>query len=248
MRNIKLTISYCGTAYHGWQSQKNATTVQDVLSSAILDLTGSKPQLTGCSRTDTGVHAKRFVCNFKSETKIPADKLSLALNTKLPPDIVCLSAEDVDMSFNARFCAKKKCYTYYIQNSRFPDVFMQNRAWHFPYPLDLDAMKTASQAFLGIHDFVGFAASGFTVKTTVRTIYSLDIEKNNDLLKITVTGNGFLYNMVRIIAGTLAFVGCGKIAASDMADIIASCDRKRAGITAPAEGLYLTEVFYDEEG
>lgn len=246
MRNIKLTISYNGTAYHGWQSQKNANTVQDALESAILELTGAKPHITGSSRTDTGVHAKRFVCNFKSETSIPAEKLPLALNTKLPRDIVCHKAEDVDNSFNARFCAKKKCYTYYIVNSRFPDVFYLDRAWHYPYPLDIDAMKKAAEAFLGTHDFIGFAASGFTVKTTVRTIYSLDIEKNDDLIKITVTGNGFLYNMVRIIAGTLAFVGCGKISADDMADIIASCDRTRAGITAPPEGLYLTEVFYDE--
>lgn len=247
MRNVMLTISYDGSAYHGWQSQKNAHTVQDTLEDAILALTGARPNITGCSRTDTGVHAKNFVCNFKTESSIPAEKFPLALNTKLPADIVCLSAVDVDMRFNARFSAKKKCYTYLIQNSRFPDVFMQNRAWHFPYPLDIDEMKRAARAFLGTHDFYGFAASGFTVKTTVRTIYSLDVEKTGDLIKITVVGNGFLYNMVRIIAGTLAHVGCGKISSGDMADIIASRDRKRAGITASPEGLYLTEVFYDEK-
>lgn len=244
MRNIKLTIQYDGTAYHGWQTQKNAVTVQETLENAIAKIIGAKPQLTGCSRTDTGVHAEMFTANFKSETKIPCEKFPLAVNTYLPADIVCLAAEDAHPDFNARFCAKGKRYTYYIQNSRFPDVFKVNYAWHFPYKLDIDAMKRASHAFLGEHDFIGFAASGFTVKTTVRTIYSLDVEKVGDLVKITVCGNGFLYNMVRIIAGTLAFVGCGKINADDMPDIIASCDRKRAGITAPPQGLFLSEVYY----
>lgn len=244
MRNIKLTIQYDGTAYHGWQTQENAVTVQETLENAIFELTGTKPKLIGSSRTDTGVHARRFVCNFKSETTIPNRKLPLAINTKLPRDIVCLKAEDVEMGFHSRYGAKKKTYSYYIQNSQFPDVFKLNYAWHYPYPLDLGEMKKAAEAFLGEHDFIGFAASGFTVKTTVRTIYSLEVEKIDDLIKITVTGDGFLYNMVRIIAGTLAFCGCGKLSASDMPDIIASCDRKRAGITAPACGLYLEEVYY----
>ncbi len=244
MRNIKLTLQYDGSAYHGWQTQKNAITVQETLEKAIFTLLGAKPQLVGCSRTDTGVHAKQFVCNFKSETKIPCDKLPLALNTHLPNDIICLLAEDVDQDFNSRYSAKKKCYTYYILNSRFPDVFKTNYAWHFPYKTDLSKMQKAAEAFLGEHDFIGFAASGFTVKTTVRTIYSLDVTKDGDLIKITVTGNGFLYNMVRIIAGTLAFAGCGKINPDEMADIISSGDRKRAGITAPPQGLFLTEVYY----
>lgn len=244
MRNIKLTIQYDGKAYHGWQTQKNAITVQDVMEKAIFKLCGAKPRLIGCSRTDTGVHAEKFVCNFTSETKIPCDKLPFALNTHLPEDVICLLAEDADMDFHSRYSAKKKCYTYYIQNSKFPDVFKINYAWHFPYKLDIEKMKKAAEAFLGEHDFIGFAASGFTVKTTVRAIYSLDVEKQGDLIKITVCGNGFLYNMVRIIAGTLCFAGCGKINPEDMADIIASRDRKRAGITAPPEGLFLTEVFY----
>ncbi len=244
MRNIKLTLQYDGTEYHGWQTQKNAVTVQETLEQTIFKITGVRPRVVGCSRTDTGVHAKMFVCNFGSETKIPCDKLPYALNSQLPRDIVCLSAEDECVDFNARYMAKKKCYTYYIQNSRFPDVFKGKYSWHFPYELDMEKMKLAASAFLGEHDFIGFAASGFTVKTTVRTIYSLDVERENGLIKITVTGNGFLYNMVRIIAGTLAFAGCGKINAEDMADIIASRDRKRAGITAPPEGLFLTEVYY----
>ena len=245
MRNIKLTIQYDGTDYHGWQSQDNALTVQDVLENAVKEITGVKPKIIGCSRTDTGVHAKRFVANFKSETKIPCMKLPLALNTKLPRDVVCVLAEEAEPYFHSRYHAKKKTYTYYIQNSRFPDAFKLDYAWHYPYSLDIDKMKKAAEAFLGEHDFIGFAASGFTVKTTVRTIYSLEVDRvEDDLIKITVTGNGFLYNMVRIIAGTLAFCGCGKLDPMDMPDIIASRDRKRAGITAPAQGLYLTEVYY----
>ena len=244
MRNIKLTLQYDGTAYHGWQMQKNAPTVQEILSGAVERITGAKPQLVGSSRTDAGVHAKRFVCNFKTSSEIPAKRLPAALNTYLPEDIVCLFAEDEKPDFDARFSAKKKCYTYYILNSKQPDAFLRNYSWHFPYELDIEKMKNAAEAFLGEHDFLGFAASGFTVKTTVREIYSLDIEKKGDLIEITVTGDGFLYNMVRIIAGTLAFVGCGKIDGGSMAEIIASKDRKRAGITAPACGLFLTEVYY----
>lgn len=244
MRNIKLTLQYDGTAYHGWQMQKNAPTVQETLSVAIARIIGKKPRLVGSSRTDAGVHAKKFVCNFKTDSSIPAERIPMAVNTYLPKDIVCLLAEDVEDDFNARFSAKKKCYTYYILNSKKPDAFLSDYSWHFPYETDISKMKKAAQAFLGKHDFEGFAASGFTVKTTVREIYSLDIEKEGDLIKITVTGDGFLYNMVRIMAGTLAFVGCGKIKAEDMAEIIASKDRNRAGITAPPQGLFLTEVYY----
>lgn len=244
MRNIKLTIQYDGTAYHGWQSQKNAITVQEVLENAIYKLTGARPRVTGCSRTDTGVHAKHFVCNFGSETTIPCDKFPLALKSFLPKDIVCLSAEDESPEFHSRYSAKQKRYTYYIQNSVLPDAFKVNYAWHYSFPLDVEEMQKAAEAFLGEHDFIGFAASGFTVKTTVRTIYDISVTRDDDMVKISVLGNGFLYNMVRIMAGTLAFVGSGKINADEMEDIIASCDRKRAGITAPPEGLYLTEVFY----
>lgn len=244
MRNLKLTIQYDGSAYHGWQTQENAATVQEAVEAAIFKLTGARTRVVGCSRTDTGVHAERFACNFKTESSIPCDKFPYALNTKLPDDIVCLCAETVDNEFNARYSAKGKRYTYYIQNSVFPNALLRNRTWHYPYKLDIGAMKRAAEAFLGEHDFIGFAASGFTVKTTVRTIYSLDVEKNGDLVKISVEGDGFLYNMVRIIAGTLAYVGCGRLRAEDMPEIIASRDRKRAGITAPPEGLFLTEVFY----
>ncbi len=245
MKNIKLTISYDGTAYHGWQGQENAITVQETLEKALGKLfKTSPPSVTGCGRTDTGVHAKRYVCNFFSDTSIPMEKLPAALNTKLPCDIICLSAEEAAEDFDARRSAIRKTYSYYIKNSQFPDAFTRNYTWHFKYSLDIEKMKKAAKAFLGTHDFYGFAASGFTVKTTVRTIYSIDIEQNGDILAIHITGNGFLYNMVRIIAGTLAFVGTGKIPAESMEEIISSKDRKRAGITAPPTGLFLSEVYY----
>lgn len=245
MKNIKLTIQYDGTAYHGWQTQENAVTVQETVEKAIKKLFGQeKPRLTGCGRTDSGVHAKKYVCNFYADTSIPYEKIPLALNAYLPRDIVCLEAEEAAEDFDSRYMAKKKTYSYYIYNAECPNAFLKNYAWHFKYKLDMEKMRRAASAFLGTHDFYGFAASGFTVKTTVRTIYSLDIEREGDLVAIHITGNGFLYNMVRIIAGTLAFAGTGKINPDDMADIINSRERKRAGITAPPEGLFLTEVFY----
>ncbi|MBQ3037755.1 MAG: tRNA pseudouridine(38-40) synthase TruA [Clostridia bacterium] len=244
MRNIKLTLSYDGSGYHGWQIQENAITVQEVLENAIMKLTGTKPKLSGCGRTDAGVHAKRYVASFKTESNIPCEKLPCALNRYLPEDIVCINAEDVSDIFDAQRSAKAKTYTYYVLNSQYRDPFLAKHSWHYRYEIDVEKMQKAAKFFEGTHDFIGFAAAGFTVSTTVRTIYSLNVSKENDLIKIEVTGNGFLYNMVRIISGTLVFVGNGKINVEDVADIIESRDRKRAGITAPADGLYLTEVYY----
>ncbi len=245
MRNIKLTVQFDGANYHGFQSQTNAVAVQDVLEDALGRLTGRRPRISGCGRTDAGVHAKAFVLNFFSETAIPAEKFPYALNAHLPRDIICFQAEDVPPDFDAKASAKRKRYTYYIQNSPVPDVFQLGRAWHYRYPLDVPAMQAAARAFLGTHDFIGFAAAGFTVKTTVRTIYSLDVQKNEDLISIDITGNGFLYNMVRIIAGTLVFAGAGKLDPEKMPDIIRAGDRTRAGITAPACGLFLSAVYYE---
>lgn len=244
MHNIKLTLQYDGTSYHGWQTQENAVTVQATVENVIKKLTGTKPQLIGCGRTDTGVHAKKYICNFKSETSIPCDKLPYALNSQLPGNIVCTHAEYADRDFDSRKSAKGKTYTYLIANSQYRNVFYTTRAWHYRYKLDIEEMRKAARHFLGTHDFIGFAASGFTVKTTVRTITDIKIDSDGDIISISVTGNGFLYNMVRIIAGTLVFAGNGKIKPEDIPDIIASKERKRAGITAPACGLYLTEVFY----
>lgn len=243
MRNIKLTLAYNGTAYHGWQRQKNALTVQEVVEKAVAKVTGEKTVVRGCGRTDAGVHAKKYAASFMTKSTIPCDRLPYALNTVLPRDIACAAAEDMPPEFDASF-AKAKRYTYLIHNSPVPDVFLSDRAWQYKYPLEVKNMRRAAGAFLGEHDFIGFAASGFTVSTTVRTIYSLDVASDADQIRIDVTGNGFLYNMVRIIVGTLVFCGAGKIDADDMEEIIASRQRSRAGITAPACGLYLSEVFY----
>lgn len=243
MRNIKLIIQYDGSRYHGWQKQPNATTIQETVENAINAVTGEKIVLYGCGRTDAGVHAREYVCNFFTESRFDASRIKYAVNSRLPDDIVCLSSEEAADSFDSRW-ASAKTYTYLIQNSELPDVFLNKRAWHYPRKLDLTAMQKAAECFLGEHNFIGFASSGFTVKTTVRTIYSLDVSKQGDIIRIDVCGNGFLYNMVRIIAGTLVFCGNGKIDWHDMPEIIASEDRKRAGITAPADGLYLSKVYY----
>ena len=245
MRNIKLVLQYDGTAYHGWQIQENAVTIQEIIENAICKITGEKVSVKGCGRTDSGVHAKGYVCNFYTDSKIPSEKFPFAINAQLPKDIICIDAEDEDENFHSKSSAVKKRYTYYICNSSFPDIF--THSWHYKYPLDVEKMKQAAKHFEGTHDFIGFASSGFTVKTTVRTIYSLEIEKKDNLIKIDVTGNGFLYNMVRIITGTLVFAGSGKISPEEIPDIIESKDRNRAGITAPAEGLYLSEVYYGEK-
>ena len=245
MRNIKLTLQYDGSGYHGWQIQKNALTIQEVVEKTILKLTGHRPHLSGCGRTDTGVHAINYIASFKTESNIPCERLPYALNTILPPDIICTGACDMPEEFDAHLSATGKTYTYKIINSVYNNVFYNKRAWHYRYNLDIDKMKKAASYLLGTHDFIGFAASGFTVKTTVRTIYSIEIKKENDLIEISVSGNGFLYNMVRIIAGTLVFCGNGKINPDDIPDILNSKERKRAGITAPAHGLYLSEVYYD---
>lgn len=244
MKNIKLTLQFDGTNYHGWQIQKNGITVQEVMEKAVSDTVGSPTHVIGCGRTDAGVHARGFVCNFKADTNIPGDKFLYALNTRLPKDILCINSREVSEGFHSKASSIKKTYSYYVTDACFPDIF--SHSWHYPHKLDTAQMKRAAEAFLGTHDFVGFAASGFTVKTTVRTIYAIEIERENSMVRIDVTGNGFLYNMVRIIAGTLCFVGSGKIKACDMADIIASCDRRRAGMTAPADGLFLSEVYYEE--
>ena len=203
-----------------------------------------REKLEGCGRTDTGVHAENYVCNFFTNSRIPSEKLPYALNTYLPNDIVCFEAEDTDENFHSNSSAVKKRYVYKILNREFPDAVMNRYSWHYKYPLDIEKMRIAAKAFIGEHDFIGFASSGFSVKTTVREIYSLDVDKNGDIITIDVVGNGFLYNMVRIIAGTLVFVGGGKINPNDMADIINSKDRERAGITAPPQGLCLKEVYY----
>ena len=244
MRNIKLTIEYDGTDYHGWQSQINAAAVQDVVASAVRKLTGEDVNLIGASRTDSGVHALGQVANFTTASDIPADKFAYALNTLLPEDIVVRKSAEADMSFHARYSARGKKYKYLIYNSVFPSALLRHRACHVFYSLDVEAMRRAAEFFLGAHDFLAFSAAGSSTKTTVRTINEIWIRGECGLIGLNITGNGFLYNMVRIIAGTLVEVGYGKIKPDDIPGIIEGRDRKIAGRTAPPQGLYLVEVFY----
>lgn len=244
MRNIKLTLEYDGTNYLGWQKQKVGITIQGTLEEAIKVLTKEEVEVTGSSRTDAGVHAKGFVANFKTNSKIPSEKFREAINHKLPEDIVILKSEEVEEEFHARYNAMGKTYSYSILNRDVPSAIDRNYLYHVKRRLDVESMKEACQYFIGTHDFSAFKTSGSSVKTTVRTIKELYIEDNDDIIKIYVTGDGFLYNMVRIIVGTLIMVGSNKIKPLEVKNIIASKEREKAGICVPASGLVLEKVYY----
>lgn len=245
MRNIGLLLSYDGTNYAGWQKQNNAMTIQEVLEKAIEEITGKYSFAEGCGRTDAGVHALSYLATFKTESTIPAERFPFALNTKLPPDVRVFSAFDAKDDFHGRFSVQKKTYRYEIYTSRHENPFLRQYAWHFPYVLDVEKMNSQAQKFVGEHDFLGFMASGGQVKTTVREIYEAKVFEEQGKIVFEVTGNGFLYNMVRIMAGTLCYIGAGKIF-EDLSDIIKSRDRNRAGITAPPQGLYMKKVYFGE--
>lgn len=244
MRNIKVIIEYDGTEYHGWQSQENAISVQRVVEDAFKKLTGENTKLIGASRTDTGVHAYGQTANFFTHSKIPAEKFFLAVNSLLPSDISIVHSEEVPQDFHSRFSAKGKKYKYLIYNDRAPSALMRNRAFHVPVSLSLEDMKKAAQYIPGKKDFSAFKASGSSVKDSVRTVRGIELQKASNIIELSVSGDGFLYNMVRIIAGTLVDVGMGRISPDDIGDILESKDRTRAGRTAPAHGLYLVEVYY----
>lgn len=244
MRNIKVIIEYDGTGYHGWQSQENAVSVQRVVEDAFKKLTGENIKLIGASRTDTGVHSYGQTANFLTESKIPAEKFFLAVNCLLPPDISVVHSEEVPKDFHSRFDAKGKKYKYLIYNDRAPSALLRSRAFHVPVPLNLEAMKKAAEYIPGKKDFSAFKASGSNVKDSIRTVWGIELQKKDKIIELTVSGDGFLYNMVRIIAGTLVDVGMGRIAPDELGTIIESRDRTKAGRTAPAHGLYLVEVYY----
>jgi len=249
MKNIAVKIMYDGTKYHGWQFQKNGITVQERMETVLSRLTGEKISVCGCSRTDSGVHALEYVLNFKSSTEIPADKLPYAINTHLfDDDIAAVAAKYVSDDFNARFSSNGKCYVYKIWNSNIQNPFEAKYSWYVPYKLDIEEMKKAADKFCGIHDFSSFMAAGGSQKTTVRTIRRCTVSKSQawqEQIEIEVEADAFLYNMVRIIAGTLVEVGAKRKSAEEITKIIADCDRRSAGMTAPPEGLFLKKVFYD---
>lgn len=247
MRNIKLIIEYDGTNYCGWQVQENGPSIQAEVEKALFNLTGERIRINGSGRTDAGVHARGQVANFFTVSTIPQEKFVYALNGLLPRDIVIKDSREVPLDFHARYCAIGKKYSYLINNSKFPSALLRNYAYHITYceRLDIDRIEKAASAFIGTYDFSGFMSTGTKVYDTVRTIYELSIEKEKDLIRFNYKGNGFLYKMVRIITGTLLYAGIGKIDTDDIKGIIMSGNRDRAGLTAPACGLYLEEVYYN---
>lgn len=247
MRNLLLTLSYMGTNYHGWQVQPNGVTVQEKLQEALRNVLQCETSVTGCSRTDSGVHAEMFCCNIKTENKIPCDKLVMALNANLPYDIAVNDCREVGESFHARYDCKGKEYVYRIWNSRVRNPFYHGRTLYYPYKLDSEKMNETAKFFLGTHDFGGFCSVGSSVKTTERTVTRAQVERDGDIVTFRVAADGFLYNMVRIMVGTLLEVSQGKIAAEDLPGIIESKNRERAGFTAAPEGLYLHRVDYEEK-
>ncbi len=248
-----MKLSYVGTEFCGSQYQPNVRTVQGVLNDAFTALFGVVCKVTSCSRTDSGVHATAASLTVElpdKTTPIPAEKLPLAVARFLPRDVSVYDASIVEDSFHVRHDVVAKEYVYYLHNGKTQDPFLAGRAWFYPKALGEEAvakMNKAAKHFLGTHDFATFMAEGSPVATTVRTLFALRVEKTGDKLTFVVQGDGFLYNMVRIIVGTLIEVGHGKILPEDIPDIIASCDRTRAGMTAPPEGLYLARVFYSSE-
>lgn len=243
-RNIKLVIEYDGTNYHGWQKQPDKITIQEVLENTLSQILKHDVPVIGAGRTDAGVHAIGQVANFKTNCRIPEGKIPYALNALLPEDIVVRHACEVSQDFHARFSVKGKHYKYVINNARFPSALDAKREYFCPYRLNIDLMKEALEELLGTHDFKGFMASGCSVKDTFRTIYEAGLEVRNDKITLDLKGDGFLYNMVRIIAGTLIDAGRGKIGIEDIKKALETGKRSLAGKTVRPQGLYLVEVYY----
>ncbi len=246
MRNIKLIIEYDGKEFNGWQKQPNKLNIQGEIEKAIETITGEKVDLTASGRTDAGVHALGQVANFKTNSTIPIEKIPIALNTNLKKSILIKSAEEVDERFHSRLNCKKKTYRYIIHNSKYGTAIYRNLETHIPMKLDISKMQEAVKYFEGEHDFKAFKASGTSSKSSVRTIYKAEVKKaENERIYIELTGNGFLYNMVRIISGTLVEVGLGKIEPKEIETILLDKKREKAGKTLPPQGLYLVKVEYD---
>lgn len=247
MRRIRLIVEYDGTNYAGWQRQSNALSVQQVLESAISRLTGEDTGLTGASRTDAGVHALGQNAHFDTNSRIPADKFAFALNTLLPDDIRVNASFEVSQSFHARFSAAGKEYRYLFYSSPHSSALYRKLCAHVIYPLDVEKMRAEAKSMIGRHDFAPFAASGSVVKDTVREIDQIDVYPEAPFIAMRIHGNGFLYNMVRILAGTLIAVGSGKLAPGAIERALTSGSRLELGITAPPQGLTLMRVDYPED-
>jgi tRNA pseudouridine38-40 synthase len=247
MRNIKLTIEYDGTAYHGWQIQPELKTIQGVIQEQIAQITQGEVTLIGAGRTDAGVHALGQVANFQTESAIDLTALQRGLNSLLPPDIVIETAEEVDEGFHARFSARSKIYEYHILNQPYPSAIRRTYAWFIPHELNLPAMKKCGKLLIGSHDFTSFRASGDESRHSIREVIGLELEeRTNNLIVIMIEANAFLREMVRSIVGTLVDVGREKTSFEEFKEIFEAQDRRQAGMTAPAHGLFLVEVKYNK--
>lgn len=244
MQNIKLIVSYDGTRYYGWQKQDDVISIQEELEKACKQLFKQEVSIKGAGRTDAGVHALGQCASFMVDTPVPMERVPLVLNRMLPSDIVVTSAEKVTSRFHAQYSAKNKTYRYQIVNAEYPIPQMRNYADFVHIPLNVEAMNKGAQYFLGTHDFEAFCASRNTTRTTTRTIHYIKITKNKEIITFEVCGNGFLYNMVRIMVGTLIQVGTGKIKPVAISQILLSKNRQKAGRTVPACGLTMCSVEY----
>lgn len=246
MKRVMLTVAYDGTNYCGWQIQPDAVTIEEVLNRNLTELLQEEITVIGASRTDSGVHALGNVAVFDTNSRIPGEKISFALNSRLPKDIVIQDSREVPLDFHPRHCDSKKTYQYQIVNNRFPIPTKRLYAHFVYYPLNIEAMKEASRFLIGEHDFKSFCSSKTQVESTVRTVYDIKIQEDRGIISITISGSGFLYNMVRIITGTLLNVGLGQYAPSYVKEILEKKDRQFAGPTAPAHGLTLLNIEYPD--
>lgn len=244
MKNLLLEISYDGSRYHGWQIQKNAVTVQEVFQDCIEKVFRCRPDIKGCSRTDSGVHANSYFISFKTDMNIENEKVAAALNTYLPKDIAVLSCRQVSDDFHARYSVKSKEYIYKLYNGKIRNPFYNHYAYHYRYPVDADYLNKEAKAFIGTYDYSGFCSSNSDVGDTVRTVKNFEVYRKDDIIYFKVEADGFLYNMVRIMVGTLLFINEGKIKEGALREIIESKNRRLAGKTAPPDGLYLNKVNY----
>ena len=245
MRNIALRLKYDGSRYHGWQVQKNDITVCQTMEEALEKVCGHQVKLVGCGRTDAGVHALRYCANFKSDCRIPLDRLPLAINSRLPGDIAVVAAAEAPEDFNAIGSCIKKEYIYKIHNSNIRDPFLEKRVCFYPQHLDMELMQAAAKAFEGTHDFRAVRSEGTQTKTTVRTVYWCRAEKEGDIITVSICANGFLYNMCRAMVGTMVYASYGKLLPEEIPLLLEKGDRRLTGPTMPPQGLYLNRVWYE---
>lgn len=244
MKRLLIEIKYDGSFYHGWQVQKNAVTIQETFQNAVEKVFGERLDVKGCSRTDSGVHANMYCLTLDTDMEISDNGVVMALNTYLPKDIAAVGCREVNSDFHPRYSCKTKEYVYKIYNGKIRNPFYADYALHYRYPIDADYLNKEAQAFVGTYDYSGFCSANSDVEDTVRTVKACSVWREGDMVYFRVEADGFLYNMVRIMVGTLLFAAQGKIKSGELTDIIKSKDRRRAGKTAPAQGLYLNRVNY----